>query len=141
MKINEKIKELMIENDLTVKDVCDALGRELVTVYDWLSGKHTPRADDMFKLSNLFNCSIDYLLGRTENYEEIKQKDMPDFSAQIDKVLKEQKVSKYKISKNKVLTNGAVYGLFNNGATPTIETIVKIADYLGVSVDYLVGRV
>ena len=48
------------------------------------------------------------------------------------------------LSKNKLLINAELgKGLFDTmkkGQVPSVEKIHKIADYLGVSVDYLLGR-
>ena len=38
------------------------------------------------------------------------------------------------------MNKGSIYDLEKRGAFPSVDKIVKIADYLGVSVDYLLGR-
>lgn len=37
-------------------------------------------------------------------------------------------------------TNGNVSSRWKNGAIPTGEKLIKLADYFNVSVDYLLGR-
>lgn len=141
MEFCNRFKDLIDENGLSVGDVVSFMHKNPTTVYDWLRGKHLPRINEIFDLSNLFKCSIDYLICKTENYEYLKPKKFPDLAQQIEKVLNETEVTRYKLCKNKILTRGADYRIFYQKINPSTETIVKIADYLGVSVDYLVGRV
>ncbi len=37
------------------------------TIYNWLRGDFYPDADNLYKLSKYFDCSIDAVLGRTES--------------------------------------------------------------------------
>lgn len=141
MEFCERFKDLLIENGFKVNDVVSFLCKNPTTIYDWLRGKHLPRINEIFELSNLFKCSIDYLLCRTENYENLKPTKYPNIAQQIENVLKENNVTRYKLCKTKILTRGADYRIFYKNENPSTETVVKIADYLGVSVDYLVGRV
>lgn len=39
-------------------------------ISDWKLGKKTPAADNLIKLANYFDVSVDYLLGRTDNPEK-----------------------------------------------------------------------
>lgn len=58
----------------------------------------------------------------------------------LKKLRTEADISQRKISKLLGL-DSTVYGKYERDErTPTIEIIAKIADYFGVSVDYLIGR-
>ncbi len=142
MEIKLRLNELMQENDVSVDEVFKYLNyKNKSNFYRWKNNKTLPKMDTVFKLSNYFKCNIEYLIGRTENFEALAEIPMPKFSAQIEKIIKEKKVTHYRLIKDKIITSGNEYSLFYLNCTPTIETIIKIADYLGVSVDYLVGRV
>ena len=54
--------------------------------------------------------------------------------------MKEKGVSQYNIRKNKVCSPSSFTSWKLNNAEPQVETLIKLADYLGVTVDYLVGR-
>ena len=58
-----QIKELLMENDYTVKDVQSAMGFENPqAVYKWISGKCLPSLDNFLILSRLLNTSIEDIL-------------------------------------------------------------------------------
>lgn len=50
---------------MTYEDLADKLGVDRRTVYLWLKNRNVPVAH-LIKMSDLFNCSVDYLLGLTE---------------------------------------------------------------------------
>lgn len=57
---------------LTVKEVAEAIGVHENAVSRWESGETQPRADNLLKLSHLFGCSPEYLLGCTDvRHEEV----------------------------------------------------------------------
>ena len=99
----KRLKELMEFYNLTKKDVSRYLELNNDTkIYIWLKGKNTPRFETIVKIANLFKCSLDYLLGRTDDFTEKEVKELPKFSEHFKKVLKQQKSSQYKILKDKI---------------------------------------
>ena len=63
-----KLKEIREENGYTQQKIADLLNRKKATICDWEKQRCEPSIDDLNKLANLFNCSIDYLLGRENDY-------------------------------------------------------------------------
>jgi len=51
-------------NGMTTGDLANALGVSRKTVNNWISSGNIPQSK-LESMSVLFNCSIDYLLGRT----------------------------------------------------------------------------
>lgn len=51
---------------ISQEDLAKKLEVERKTYYNWLVNGNIP-ANALIKLSDLFNCSVDYLLGRTLN--------------------------------------------------------------------------
>lgn len=141
MEFKDRYVSLMKEQGLTFEDVANHLNRKVLTVTDWSAGKHMPQMKDVFELSNLFKCSIDYLIGRTDEYKKLKPKKMPEVSERLSKVFVENGTSRYKLVKYNALTRGAEFKIFCKKSDPKVRTIEKIANYMGVSVDYLVGRI
>lgn len=56
------------------------------------------------------------------------------------KTLQEKRISAYKIAKETRISQGLMNEYKNGIKIPSIENLIKIADYLDVSIDYLVGR-
>lgn len=60
-----------------------------------------------------------------------------DFFVQI---LQENKTTAYNLSKNTGISQGLISDYKKGTKTPTAENLIKIADYLNCSIDFLLGR-
>lgn len=60
-----RIKEL----HLNAKKVSDDTGISTGNISDWKSGRSLPTAVKLDILADYLDCSVDYLLGRTDNPE------------------------------------------------------------------------
>ena len=66
-----KIKELRESFGLTQKALGEKLGIDGHNVGDWERSKCEPSTDMLIKLADLFNCSIDYLVGREDDFGNV----------------------------------------------------------------------
>lgn len=64
--ISNRLKELRQEKDLLQKDVANYLNISTSAYGFYEQGKRTPDSEMMKKLSEFFNVSLDYLLGKTD---------------------------------------------------------------------------
>ena len=137
----KRLKEIMGETNNNPQSVANYLGlKQDANIYQWLEGNHTPKIISLIKLANLFQYSIDYVLGITDNNEKVFNENIPDFKDQFKEVLKIVNVRQKDILKAKILSCGHLTTIRNNKYLLT-ENMVKLAQYLGVSVDFLIGRV
>ena len=60
------LKALRLERGMTQQQVAEQIGVAKNAVSMWETGKRDPSFDKLIKLSDLFDCSVDYLLGRSE---------------------------------------------------------------------------
>ena len=91
-------------------------------------------------MANYFECTLDYLLGRTEDNSVYKIKQTKDFEKQLKAVAKEKGVTLYRLKVDGVISKGNTYDWFHDKSSPSMDKIIKIADYLQVSFDHLVRR-
>lgn len=61
-----RIKELRLEKHLLQSDVAKYIGKSERIVGFYETGERDPNTDTLLKLSELFDVSIDYLLGKTD---------------------------------------------------------------------------
>lgn len=54
--------------------------------------------------------------------------------------LQESETTAYELSKKTGISQGLISDYKNGKKTPTAENLIKIADYLNCSIDYLLGR-
>ncbi len=65
---SERLKDLMSEKGLNIKDFSKGVGIPRSTISDWLLMKRRPIIDNLPKIALFFGVSTDYLLG-LENYK------------------------------------------------------------------------
>lgn len=64
--IAKRIKDLMKSEKLTQMQLARALGIGQSSVSDWINAKSEPSIENLWKLADFFDVSIDYLIGRKE---------------------------------------------------------------------------
>ncbi len=64
----ENLKELMEINNYTVKDISLKTGIKTSTIYSYLNDKHIPDLTRAIKIAQVFDCSLDFLFGFTEDF-------------------------------------------------------------------------
>ena len=141
IKFAERLKEVMNETNNNPQSVAKYLGlNQDANIYQWLEGNHTPKITNLIQLANLFQYSIDYLLGLTDNDERIFNENIPEFKNQFKKVLKVVQIKQKNILEDKILSCGHLTTIRKNKYLLT-ENMIKLANYLGVSIDFLIGRI
>ncbi|MBQ4145303.1 MAG: helix-turn-helix domain-containing protein [Clostridia bacterium] len=65
---SKRIKELRKTKKMTQRQLADLLFVDCSTVTKWETGKANPDFDKQQKLAEIFNVSMDYLLGRNSDY-------------------------------------------------------------------------
>ena len=70
--LENRLKELRKENGYTQEDIAKKLGLTKSAYGYYEQGKTVPDAHTLSKLANIFNVSVDYLLGRTDIKSDIK---------------------------------------------------------------------
>lgn len=69
IKIAERIKEFSKYKNAPIKDLLNECGLSKNTLSSMLSGGSTPKSENLAKIADYLGCSIDYLMGRTDNPE------------------------------------------------------------------------
>lgn len=65
-QIGLRIKKMRTDNDWTQKDLANKLGLKNDTaIANYESGYSIPKDEIKFKMCKLFNCSLDYLMGKS----------------------------------------------------------------------------
>ncbi|MDE7439322.1 MAG: helix-turn-helix domain-containing protein [Clostridia bacterium] len=67
----EIFNELLEENDLNRKQFAEKSGIPYTTIIGWTKLNRLPDYTALIKLADFFNCSIDYLTGRQDDYGNV----------------------------------------------------------------------
>lgn len=136
MKYN--IKLLRESELLTQKEVAELLGcsQRCYGYYD--AEKHDIPTQTLIKLADIYNVSADYVLNRTANGKtDCINKEI---TLQFKSVRKAHGYTQSDIAKAIFVTQ-RTYSYYETGERdiPT-QTLIRLADFYNVSVDYLLGR-
>lgn len=73
-KFSYRLTVLLDENNMTQTQLAEKIGTSNVTICRYLTGERTPRIDVLTKIAYVFNVSLDYLLGLSED-KKVKNSD------------------------------------------------------------------
>lgn len=92
MTLGDKLSKLRKENNYTQEQLADLLGVSRQTVSKWENNIVYPETDKLIRISELFNCSLDYLLKDAEETDCKNQ--ITEESIFFRKYLRERKSEK-----------------------------------------------
>ena len=137
---SERLKELMSERE---EMKSEQLAKEArisgSSIRSWIRGQSVPSFQSAVKLADYFCCSLDYLVGRTDKFEEILPRPLPPFYPHLRKIMEECKITRFRITTDTPIKD-AFFTNWSRGEQPLLVTLCSLAQYLKVSLDYLVGR-
>ena len=136
------LKTLLNENNVSINTLQIYLQMSSnSSIYKWLRGQTGIRLDTAIKLADFFSCSLDFLMtGKEENVKNSISCRYPPFGKQLKKIMDEKGVTQYQIAKDTNIKSGHLYQWLHTGRIPQMNSVIALADYLKVSIDYLVGR-
>ena len=70
--------DLLKSRGITQKQLSDNTGISTGNISDWKSGKAAPKPAALAKIAQYLNCSVDYLLGNTDNPQSVKTDFAPE---------------------------------------------------------------
>jgi transcriptional regulator with XRE-family HTH domain len=75
----ERFRQLMEERGITSYRVSKDTGVSEASLSEWKRGNSTPKVENLKKIANYFNVTLDYLLGEVDIYNGIaKNKKTPE---------------------------------------------------------------
>ncbi|MCR1137338.1 helix-turn-helix domain-containing protein [Clostridium botulinum] len=87
-EIKDRLKCERLRKDLNQTELAKFLNVSKQTVSNWENGNRIPDTLTLSKLADFFNCSVDYILGRSENRNGIISKaniDGSNYEFELDK--------------------------------------------------------
>ena len=66
-----RLIELREERNLTQTDIANAIQTSRTNIGRWEKGENEPAASYVIKLADFFECSTDYLLGRSDDFGNV----------------------------------------------------------------------
>lgn len=138
-KFQERLQDLLIENKLSRLQLSKNIGISFETLNGYFNKNFYPELSVAIKIANYFDCSLQYLMGLTDNYQTIDKNDLP-FIDIVTKLQNENNLSIKKLMKSLNISEANYYRWKNNFNKPAMYSLISIAKFFDVSIDYLVGH-
>ena len=124
-KINfgESLNEILTDRNIKVKDFAKSVNISLATVYSWLSNSTEPALSSVIAIADYFKCSVEFLIGRSDDDKVIECKSYPLLTKRIKEIMKETGISSYKLRKISKY-DGAYFYNWEHGSEPLLSTLV-----------------
>lgn len=139
-KFAENLRDLMFDNNLSQKDLADNTGIERASICNYLNGNCMPNLKAVITLAEYFNCSADFLIGKSEENTHTKFLPCPPFSERLKLYLKKYNGKPLSLCKLIGLPDSKFYGWLAGTNFPRIDNVEKLADYFKVTIDQFLGR-
>lgn len=140
-KFAENLAALMSEYNLKAPLFAKILCTDRSNITRYLQGKRFPSFPVFVGIIEYFNVSADVLLGRLDYTNDTSFLPIAPFGNRLREVMKETQTTQYRIEKDLKISGESMYGWLTNETSPTVESLDKLADYMDVTIDYLLGRI
>ena len=139
IKLSERLTELMEIRGLTNAELASEINVSSVSISRWKKGTSYILFSNCLKLANYFNCSLDFLVGRSETLIDFTPKSCPPFYSHFRALIKKLGISRNKINRETSIKSSHFVD-WKNGSDPNVFSLIELADYLDITIDCLVGR-
>lgn len=135
----ERLQELLVEYNLSRLQLSKNIGISFETINGYFNKNFYPEISVAVKLANYFNCSIDYLLGLTDEINSADNNELT-FVETLKKLIKEKNTSIEKLMRALNMSENNYYRWQRGTTKPAMNSLIALAKYFDVSVDYLIGK-
>ncbi len=135
----ERLKVLRKRRGISQRDLAVALHVSPNTLNQWERGKREPSFDSVSVIADYFDVSGDFLLGRDKSPCASDSKNA-NIMLKLKELRTKDAISQTTFANILGVSRSTVAMWETDKSQPDLDFVVKIADYFGVTVDYLLGR-
>ncbi len=136
----ERLSELIFDAGTNATNLSLELGFANATINHYVTGRYFPTVENTVRLADYFHCTIDYLLGIVDENHAHEFKACPPFGERLLGVCTLYQISRYQLRKMTGISETVMRYWVQGKTNPSIENVVKIAEALNCSVDFILGR-
>ena len=144
-KFTSNIKKLRKEFNVSQMQFAKEIGYGKSVISSWELGDQTPSAKAIIILSRYFQVSTDYLLKVTDDNTTLHRiddfdVDMSIFNKRLKDLRLKNKLSQDRLADKTGISQSAIGNWEIGKGIPAATAIIKLANYFGVTTDYLLGE-
>ena len=130
----------MFDQQLNPRKFAKILNCAYSSIERYLAGKSYPTVEMTLRLADYFQCTTDFLLViEPENYAK-SFKPCPPFGERLLEICSEHKITRAELQRRTNIAESVMRYWVRGKTQPSIINVIKIAEVLDCSVDYILGR-
>lgn len=135
------LQDLIDDENITLKSLSRKIKVPSQVLYAYKNKDSYPNLFTSVKIAEYFDCSLNYLFGLDNYWERQKfnKLNIKLFYERYLDLLQRNNISHYCLYKKIGLNNSSITK-WKKDSVPNMDSLIKIAKYFDVSIDYLVGR-
>lgn len=137
---SDALRELMTLANLNAKKLAAEINVGVSTVTRYLRGERAPTLKNLICIADFFKCSTDFLLGLTDGFTPKNYLPCPPFCERVAQIPAENGLSVYRFCREIGISESSYYEWKRGEGVPGADGIMKIAENLKCSTDYILGR-
>lgn len=134
------LKDTIDEQGLTKVQFAKAAGVSTGVVIRATLYQCVPSIKSLIKLADYLRVPIMYMFGKSDDSYFSPAKEPSDFFERLEQLTAEKGVKYSALSHSMSFASNAVYEWIRTKTLPSLDYLLELSDYFGVSVDYLLGR-
>ncbi len=138
---SERLSDLIFDGKIKTEDFAKAIGCSRSSAFELKSGDREPTLDTLVRIADFFHCTTDYLVGLDEvMYQSMTFTPCPPFAERIPAICAHFKISRYRLQQMTKIPESTLYAWAHGKTVPSVENLVKMAQALDCSLDFIIGR-
>ncbi len=141
MEFSKRLFSVLIEEKISNADLSRKTGISTARISNFCNGKDMPSLNNALILANNFKCSLNYLLGLTDEKHIVLSKReyfVEIFLKRLDFLLKKKMISQKQFCEE-IEINKSCISNWRRGQKPKTRNLIKMASMFDCSIDYLLG--
>lgn len=143
LQVGLMIKHYREKNNLTQKELAEKIDKSESTVRMWELGKSEPDLETLILLANIFDIEINELFALDNAIlpqGNFVSSDKKAITIRLKELRKQANKTQAEIAQMLEVSFQAYSNWENGNRQADYDTLIKLADYFNVSVDYLLGH-
>jgi len=136
---SEFLYKKRIEVGLSQTQIANALGYSVQLISLWESGKNTPSITVLSKYASLLNVDLEGIIyskdHKTNTHSDEYSFNQEEFSKNLKKLRKHKGITQKELASAISCPTNAIIRFEKGTSTPSIEQLIKLAEYYKVSID------
>ncbi|AWZ34333.1 TPA: transcriptional regulator [Streptococcus agalactiae] len=138
----QKLREERKKRGYTQEEMAKLLAIGQSAYAKWENGRTEPTLDNIIKLANILDVTVDYLLGRSDNFSNtivLSKNNMKSFSKRLKELRLEKNQTQQQLADELGVNRVNVTRWEKGNTEPSFSKLIELSKLLNTTPNYLLG--